>query len=369
MSSSPGGAAVRIGLAGVGRTGFGRIRNELTASGLFTIAAAFDLLPDRTRQLCDQFGATAHDSFPDLLANPAVELVVIATRSDTHAALATQALHAGKRVIVEKPLATNLADADALIALARDLQGPDATPRLFVRHNRRFDPAFDTARHILASGKLGRLHSVQIRVGEYVRRTDWQTLRRCGGGQLLNWGPHAIDWALQLLGGRADSVWADLKLLVAAGDAEDHAKLLLTSPPAADGHTVLADLEISGANAANQPLFVLAGDRGAVTIEPTRARLKYLRTPPDRATLVATDAVPRQEDKRYKSEAASDWLEEDLAIPPAATTTFWTSLHATLREGQPFPITLDQAREVMRVIEVCRTCQSQTYQQQPSRAE
>lgn len=333
--------AIRVGLCGIGRTGFGRIRGEVGGKREFRVVAGYDVIAERAERLAAVFGSTPHDSFDALLTDDAVELVVIATRSDTHAALAMQALRAGKHVVVEKPMATTLADADALIAEASRSKG-----RLFVRHNRRFDPPFVFAAETLASGKLGRLHSVQLRVGEYVRRSDWQTLKRFGGGQLLNWGPHVIDWALRLIGGHAVEQWSDLKLVAAAGDAEDHVKLLLKGPGGG-----VADIEISGGNALKQPAFVLSGDRGALIIDGTRAHLRYLRTPPDRAALVASDATPGQDDKRYKIDEKTDWIEETLEASASRPTDFWTELHRTLRKGTDFPVTLEQAREVMRVIQ------------------
>lgn len=341
--------AIRIGLCGIGRTGFGRIRNEIGSSRQFVVQAGFDLLHERAEQLRDVFGSTAHASFEDLLDDDAVELVIIATRSDTHAALAMQSLRAGKHVVVEKPMATNLADADAMIELAKRSKG-----RLFVRHNRRFDPPFRCALEAVESRKLGRLHSVQIRVGEYVRRSDWQTIKGCGGGQLLNWGPHVIDWALQLIGGRAVEQWSDLKLVAAAGDAEDHVKLLLKGPDVDGSGGVVADLEISGGNASKQPPFILHGDRGAMIIDGQRCKLRYLRTLPSRDALIASTATPGQDDRRYKIDDKSDWIEEDLPATPSTTTDFWSEIYRTLRKGSAFPVTLAQAREVMRVIETCR---------------
>ncbi len=336
--------AVRVGLCGIGRTGFGRIRSEIAGTRQFKVQAGFDLLPERAAQLREVFGSTAHDSFEDLLQDPAVELVIIATRSDTHADLAIQALRAGKHVVVEKPMATHLADADAIIA-----EAANATGRLFVRHNRRFDPPFVCAMEAVAAGKLGTLHSVQLRVGEYVRRSDWQTLKKFGGGQLLNWGPHVIDWALQLIGGRAVEQWSNLKLVAAAGDAEDHVKLLLRGPTGA-----VADLEISGANALKQTPWVLSGDRGAMTIDGPTAHLRYLREQPDRAKLIASDGTPGQDDKRYKIDEKSDWIDEEVPAVASKPTNYWNEIYKTLRKGTEFPVKLEQAREVMRVIQEAR---------------
>ncbi len=335
---------VRIGICGIGRTGFGRIRNEVGSLPTFRITAAFDLIPDRAQALADLYGSTVHSSYEALLADPKIELIVVATRSDTHVELAAAGLKAGKHVVVEKPMATTLVDCDRLLKVAAKASG-----RLFARHNRRFDAPFVLASEVVASGKLGKIHLVQLRVGEYVQRTDWQTLKGCGGGQLLNWGPHVIDWGLRLSGGKAEHIWADLKLIAAGGDAEDHVKLLLRGPTG-----TVVDIEISGATSIKQPAWIISGERGALSIDGDVARLRYLRTPPKRP-ISASAETPGQEDKRYKSVADADlWIDETGPVQPASQTNFWVEIYQTLRNGTKFPVTLEQAREVIRVIDVAR---------------
>jgi hypothetical protein len=85
-----------------------------------------------------------------------------------------------------------------------------------------------------------------------------------------------------------------------------------------------------------------------------RATLRYLRTPPDRAALIASADTPRQDDKRYKADDPSEWIEESPAPVPTRHVDFWTAVYETLRRGTPFPVTLEQSREVMRIIEEAR---------------
>jgi scyllo-inositol 2-dehydrogenase (NADP+) len=337
--------AVRIGICGVGRTGYGRIRTEVGSLPEFSIAAAFDLIPERAEALAEMYGSRVHRSLESLLADEGVEVVVVATRSDTHADLAIAALKAGKHVVVEKPMATSLKDCDRILKVAAKSAG-----RLFARHNRRFDPPFLLASEVVKSGKLGAVHLVQLRVGEYVQRTDWQTLKSCGGGQLLNWGPHVIDWGLRLAGGKAVDIWSDLKLIAAGGDAEDHVKLLLRGPTG-----TVVDIEISGATSIKQPAWIVSGERGALWIDGDIARLRYLRSPPKRPS-TASAATPGQDDKRYKSVAdPSMWIDESGPVSPASIGNFWLEIYRTLRKGTEFPISLEQAREVIRVIDTART--------------
>lgn len=350
---------IRLGLCGIGRTGFGRIRLELAGrlGGEFELVAGFDVIHERAEQLRELFGAAAYGRFEDLLADPRVEVVVIATRSDTHAELATQALRAGKHVVVEKPMAVDLAQTDQLLAEAARARG-----NLFVRFNRRFDPAFLAARGAVDQGLVGRVHSVQIRVGEYVRRHDWQTLRKFGGGQLLNWGPHVIDWALELLGGQAKEVWADTRRVAAAGDAEDHVKLVIRG-----ANSAVADIEVSGGNAARQPMFVVQGDRGAVIADVDRVQLRYLKQSFQPPRLDVFEGTPPQDDRGYKASQDLEWVTSEEVLGAAQGGAYWGAVHAALREGAVFPVSLERAREVMRVIEVARCSGSWKKEGEPSR--
>ena len=303
--------------------------------------AGFDVVRERAERLAEECGAVAHGSFESLLDDEDVDVIVVATRSHQHAQMSIRGLEAGKHVVVEKPMATTLADADAMIAAAAA-----SNRKLFVRHNRRFDPAFLFAMNVVQSGKLGTIHLVRIRHHEYVRRSDWQTLREFGGGQLLNWGPHLIDRALRLIGGKASEVWSDCRRVVAGGDAEDHVKLLIRG----DGGCV-ADVEISGAEAEQEPMFHLAGSRGSLVIDRETYRLRYLRNDPGAPFRASADTLA-QDNRPRATDDSLDWAEERSAIPTAPPGQFWCEIYRDLRLGVAFPITLEQARETMRVIEL-----------------
>jgi len=331
--------ALRIGLCGVGRAGAGMATRDVAPVPHAKIVAVCDLVPERAEQFARSFGGRVVPSLDALLVDPEVEVVVIATRSNEHVELARRSLKAGKHTLVEKPMALDLAGADKLMKFAAGCSG-----RLFVRHNRRFDPMLLVAQEIIRSGKIGPVFEVKISVASYQRRADWQTLSKYGGGQLLNWGPHCVDWALQLIGGRATDVWADLKRVSAVGDAEDHVKLLLRGPTG-----VVADVEISGGLALGRTFLTVHGQRGSLHIEADRVRLKYLgrkslrRLKPDENAISGQGPIETLQ-----------WTEEEFACVPKKLPRFWTLLYDTLRKGRPFPVTLDEARETMRVLDVAR---------------
>jgi predicted dehydrogenase len=303
------------------------------------------LLKERTRQLAEMCSSRAYHSYAEMLKDDDLDLVIVATRSHEHVAMAMQAMKAGRDVLVEKPMALDLAGADKLISASKK-----AGRNLYVRQNRRFDAPFLQAMEIIKSGKIGKLFAIQLRQGGFQRRADWQTLKEFGGGQLLNWGPHLVDWAVQFVGGKAVDVWSDLKRIAAAGDAEDHVKLMIR------GETgIVADIEISGAMAIPQPPWILMGTTGTLVIDSkNQCRLRYF-DPKGLPKLKASEATPTgRGGSHFSGGDEIRWIEEQFAAAPAKPMNFWIELYKSIRKGAAFPITLAQARENMRVISLAK---------------
>jgi predicted dehydrogenase len=332
---------IRIGLCGIGRSGFGMVKRELADRQDVRVVAGFDLIRERSQELAGLLGSAVCTDYRQMLRDPAIELVIVATRSHEHVPMAIEALEAGKHVLVEKPMALSVREADRLIAAKADCPG-----ELFVRHNRRFDAPFLQAMEIVRSGKLGKIFSIQLRQMSFGRRADWQTLRKFGGGQLLNWGPHLIDWGLQLMGSPAKEVWSDLRLIAAAGDAEDHAKLMIRGE-----NGIVVDIEISGAAAISEPGWIIQGSTGAMKIDGNKVQVKYF-DPKALPSLRVDSSTPTNYASRNGEEIK--WIEENFEVAPQPAGNYWAALHATLRDGKVFPITLGQARETMRVIELAK---------------
>ncbi|HUT23179.1 MAG TPA: Gfo/Idh/MocA family oxidoreductase, partial [Sumerlaeia bacterium] len=236
-------------------------------------------------------------------------------------------------------------------AEARKLKAAAARSKgkVFVRHNRRFEPAFQHIREIIASGLLGKVYEIKLRRNGYGRRDDWQTLIRCGGGQLLNWGPHIVDHALQFLESPVAGLWSDLKKIAAVGDAEDHLRIILTGE---NGRVV--DLEISGGSAIGEPTYLVTGTKGALTSDEREIRLRYLdpkKKLPRRRVKAASPPLGAY----FGSPDVLEWIDETIPVktPPGCAPdcdAIWDLLYDAIRHGKRFPITLDEALEVMRVI-------------------
>lgn len=130
-------------------------------------------------------------------ADPAVDLVVIATPNDTHAPLAIAALAAGKHVVVDKPFALGSAEAEAMIAAA------DAAGRVLgVFHNRRWDADFLALRDLLQAGALGEVVELHSHFDRFRPQVPdrWRDREGPGNGLWYDLGPHLVDQVLQLFG-------------------------------------------------------------------------------------------------------------------------------------------------------------------------
>lgn len=156
-----------------------------------------------------------------LYADPDIDFVVVTTPSTDHFSFARDALLAGKHVVVEKPFTVTTAEADELIALAKE-QGK----LISVFHNRRWDGDFLTVRRILESGRLGRLVSAELRWDRYNPQASpgrWRDSELLGAGVFYDLGVHFFDQALSLFGKpltiRAD-VWTQREGAI-ADDAFD----------------------------------------------------------------------------------------------------------------------------------------------------
>ena len=156
--------------------------------------------PARYEEISQRFGAPAR-AYDDLLADPEVDAVCICTPSGHHAKQAIAAASSGKHVLVEKPMALSLADADAMIAACRE-----NGVQLGVCLQRRAEPLFRRVHDAIHGGDLGDITLGVVtmpyfRDEPYYAQAEWRgTWEMDGGGVLMNQGIHIVDLLLWFLG-------------------------------------------------------------------------------------------------------------------------------------------------------------------------
>lgn len=168
------------------------------------LAAIAHYDPDRFDDLSAQFGVPCR-SEEAVLADPAIDAIILCTPSGQHAEQAIAAAEAGKHVLVEKPIAVTTADADRMIAAA-----DQAGVKLGVVFQRRAEPLFRQMHEAIAGGDLGDL-TLGVVTMPYFRSQDyydsgaWRgTWALDGGGVLMNQGIHIIDLLVWYMGDPVD---------------------------------------------------------------------------------------------------------------------------------------------------------------------
>lgn len=212
---------IRTGLIGFGLGGTAFHAPLIDAVPELELAAIVTSRADAVRERYPQ--VTVVPEVAALLADPAIELVVVSTPNDTHFALARAALEAGKHVVIDKPFANSVAEAEALLALAA------ARGRvLSVFHNRRWDGDFLTVRKLIDQGSIGEITLYEARWDRFrpALRDSWHENAGPGGGILIDLGPHLIDQALALFG-PPQSVTADIAAQRQGSQVDDYFELTL----------------------------------------------------------------------------------------------------------------------------------------------
>lgn len=331
---------ISVGIAGLGRSGYGihtRTLHDMTDR--YTIAGVFDADATRARDVASELGGIAYSSIEELLTSPGVELVVVATPNAFHEEHAAAALAAGKHVVCEKPMATDLSGAERL---AETVRMSDQVFAVF--QNRRFQPDFMKVKEVVDSGVLGDIRLVNIRWNDFSMRWDWQTLKKNGGGNLNNTGPHVLDHALQLFGdGEPDEVFADLGCMLTSGDAEDHVKIVIKGT----GRPVV-DIEISSGVVFGGDRWTVSGTRGGLRGSVNELWWKSIDpgfTPP----AVEDTPTPDRSYNRLPLEFTEEHWEKPADLPSPATQ-FYGRLAEAIRDGAEFPVTIEEVMQQMRLI-------------------
>lgn len=196
---------LRLGVAGLGRAFTVMLPTFVADSRVALVAAADPRAPARER-FAREFSATAYETVEELCADPAIEVVYVATPHQHHAAHTILAARHGKHALVEKPMAIALADCAAMIdAAAR------AGVQLMVGHSHSFDAPILRTRDLIASGAYGAVRMITaLNYTDFLRRPrrPEELDTRQGGGAVFNQAAHQVDIVRLLGGGRVKTVRA-----------------------------------------------------------------------------------------------------------------------------------------------------------------
>lgn len=215
---------IGLGIVGLGMAGAVMV-HAAAAHGGYVLKAAADPHPGPREAFARDHNARAYAGAEELMADPEVQAVYIATPHQFHAPHAVLAAQHGKHIILEKPMALTLADCDTIIAAVERHK-----VHLVIGHTHAFDPNVRLMRDIIARGELGKLgliNSFNYTNFLYRPRRPEELDTGKGGGILFNQVPHQIDTARLLAGGLVKSVRANASVLDPSRPTEGSCAALL----------------------------------------------------------------------------------------------------------------------------------------------
>lgn len=301
----------------------------------------------------DHPSITHHRTIPPLLSDPSIDLIIITTPPDTHFALTTEALRAGKHVLVEKPFVPTSAEARTLAQTARD-----SGKFLCVFQNRRWDVDFLTVRDLVEKKTLGdRIVEFETHFDRYrpvapAKGSSWKAGLGAeqGGGPLYDLGTHLID-QVYFLFGLPERVFGKLTTQREGGDDEpDTVTAILTYPRG--GPSVHVRISVMSAQTP-QPRFRIRGSKGTFVksgLDPQEPHLRSGGSITDEG--FGKDLYP----------GTIYLANEDGSLEPGRT---WAGVEPTgygaLLEGfaeaitsgdaSKVPVKADEAADVLRIVE------------------
>lgn len=226
---------IKFGLVGCGR--IAKRHADLLSSGAIngaSLVAVCDIKPERAESFGSKYAVSYFTDMHDMAINANIDIFVVLTESGNHANHVIELSKYGKHIIVEKPMALTLPDADSMIKAC-----DQARIKLFVVKQNRFNLPIIKLRQAIENNRFGKLTMGTVRVrwcrdDYYYSQDPWRGTWKLDGGVLSNQASHHID-LLEWMMGPVNSVFAKGTTALANIEAEDTAVVVLNFKSGAIG--------------------------------------------------------------------------------------------------------------------------------------
>lgn len=305
---------------GVGAGIFDTHRQAMETVGAEVVAVA-DVNPETGQPQAEALGCPFYTDHRAMLAAVDADVAVIVTPHPFHASLAVDCFQAGLHVLVEKPIAVTVAEADAMIEAAEK-----ADRLLAVNYQMRHSGPVRTAHKLIQEGRLGKIQRIDMaqtwtRTASYYRFAGWRgTWKGEGGGVLMNQAPHNLDLICHLIG-LPRRVFAWTRTILHDIKTEDTVQAMMEWP---DG--VLGSLHISTAEAGQPSRIEILGTGGVLQL--SGRGLTFQQFEPELREHIA------HSDQMYSGPAVHE-TELELESGEGRHPEVYRNLHAAIREGAP----------------------------------
>ncbi|WP_313452978.1 oxidoreductase [Brevundimonas sp.] len=334
MIASPSSAPLGVALVGYGLAGQTFHAPLIAATPGLALRVVVSSRPEAVRGDLPEVEVLA--DLDAALARADIDLIVVATPDALHAEQSMQALRAGKSVVVDKPFAASLAEAEAVAALAAQAPGVFS-----VFQNRRWDADFLTLRRLIADGALGEIEVYESHFDRFRPTVTDRWKDRRDGGIWADLGPHLADQAVQLFGPPL-GVYADLQPQRQGATSVDYAHVLLRY----GRMRVILNISLLAADSTLR--FAVHGTGGSFIkhgLDPQEDQSKAGLRPGDPAWGV--DPSPGVLVRVVEGEAKRTTVPSERGDYPA----FYAAMRDAIRGETRPPVPADQALTVMRVLD------------------
>jgi predicted dehydrogenase len=321
---------VHIGFVGLGRVLDYHLPAIRQVGDRFKITSVYDVSAERTKEIAQSLHATPCGSYEEMLSDPTIELVVVGTPPRFHSDHAVQALQKGKHVLLEKPMALTVEEANKIVAAAVK-SGKIVT----VNHNHRFSghQQYPYIKNALDDNIIGRPYHYNVQLmsdwGGYQGSPDyipnWECKKEHGGGTLLSWGPHLVDMVLHAHPAAPHSVYARTHSDGWAFDGDSYSNTTVTFE---DGAT--AQIEISYVSPFLFNVFYVQGETGAIKYDQATNNI-YIKKGVEEKTVTPT---PLSADMIYDNLYKAITQGEKVLIDPRDILLTIAVLEAALLSAQ-----------------------------------
>lgn len=313
-----------VGVIGLGEIGQFHLRGFAATRGASLVAVS-DIETELLARAASDTGASAYSDYTQLLGDPAVQIVSVCLPHALHVVVTLAAIESGKHVLIEKPLALTLSEADQIIAAAET-----AGTTVGLQHNQLFYPPHIRAKELLDSGTLGRPVHIRLRLGIGGKFNGWRAdPKMTGGGLLYDSGVHRFYLARFLFG--------EITEIIALTDrsrcqGENQAVVALRF---ASGALGVIDANYHGPPGMFDDAIEMTCTDGALYLSGCEADFEGFRTGP----------ALRRYDGAWHDEkvAPGNWADSVSASVAAFVDAVTTS--------NPPPVTLTDGRRVLEIIE------------------
>ena len=308
------------------------------------IKGVYDINPYKCDFAVEQ-GLKAYGSKEELFSDPDIDIILVATTNEVHKELLIEAMSAGKHVISEKPVTLSSNELEEVIAASIKYN------RVFtVDQNRRTNRDFVLMKRSVEAGLLGDVYAIESRVeGSRGMPTGWRTIKKLGGGMMVDWGVHLIDQIMYMVDQKVINVFCKM-YYIEYSEVEDNFRLTLTFESGLTAH-----IEVATNNYITHPRWYVLGKKGTLQIDNWDCDGKIVRCIDKESVWVDEIIYTKAGPTKTMAPRNANSTEEIILSEPMDVVDNLTVVYDGLADAiegiAPLKITPQQAMRVIKVME------------------